>query len=140
MIVVDSSVWIAALRTDGKEAQALRALLDEDAVLLPMPVKIELLSGTSKRQRGALRSALSALPMAYPTDDTWRLMDGWTDRAATVGASFGVGDLLIAAIAHEAGALVWSLDAAFARLERLRFIDLYDPRGNDTSPRGDPRR
>ena len=127
MIVVDTSVWVAALRTEGSEAEMLRLLLDEDEVLLPIPVKIELLSGTSKRDRVALRSALSALPLAYPTDETWRLMDGWTDRTARAGAAFGVGDLLIAAIAHEAGALVWSLDAAFERLQRMRLIDLYRP-------------
>jgi predicted nucleic acid-binding protein len=53
-------------------------------------------------------------------------MDGWTDRTASAGATFGVGDLLIAAIAHEAGALVWSLDAAFTRLERLQLVERYD--------------
>jgi predicted nucleic acid-binding protein len=127
MIVVDTSVWIAALRADGPEAARLRQLLDADEVLLPIPVKIELLSGTSKRDRDKLRSGLSALPLAYPTDDTWRLMDAWTDRAAGAGAAFGIGDLLIAAIAHETGALVWSLDAAFPRLERLRLIECYEP-------------
>ena len=127
MIVVDTSVWIAALRADGLEAAKLRQLLDADEVLLPIPVKIELLSGTSKRDRDKLRSGLSALPLAYPTDDTWRLMDAWTDRAAGAGAAFGIGDLLIAAIAHETGALVWSLDAAFARLERLHLIECYEP-------------
>ncbi|HJR58648.1 MAG TPA: PIN domain-containing protein [Vicinamibacterales bacterium] len=124
---MDTSVWVAALRTDGGEAKNLRALLDDDEVLLAIPVKIELLSGTSQRQRAVLRSALSALPLAYPTDDTWRLMHLWTDRSARAGVAFGVGDLLIAALAHEAGALVWSLDAAFERLERLRLIDLYEP-------------
>jgi predicted nucleic acid-binding protein len=127
MIVVDTSAWVAALRKEGREAQVLRELLDADEVLLPVPVKIELLSGPSKRNRAALRSALSGLPVTYPTDDTWRLMNDWTDRAATAGASFGVGDLLIAALAHEAGALVWSLDSAFDRLERLRLIGLYEP-------------
>jgi predicted nucleic acid-binding protein len=127
VIAVDTSVWVAALRKDGTEARILRTLLDEDSVLLPVPVKIELLSGTSRRHRGALRSALSALPLAYPTDETWRLMEGWTDRTTRAGVSFGVGDLLIAAIAHESGALVWSLDAAFERLARLRAIGLYEP-------------
>ena len=127
MIAVDTSVWVAALRAGGREAERLRQLLDADEVLLPIPVKIELLSGTSKRDREKLRSGLSALPLAYPTDDTWRLMDRWTDRAAGVGAAFGVGDLLIAAIAHEAGALVWSLDAAFDRLERLCLVGCYEP-------------
>ena len=126
MIVVDTSVWVAALRRDRDEARILRTLLDADEVLLPVPVRVELLSGTSKRHRDALRLALSALPLAYPTDDTWRLMESWTDRAVAAGVSFGIGDLLIGAIAHEAGALVWSLDEAFARLERLRLVNLYD--------------
>jgi predicted nucleic acid-binding protein len=126
MIVVDSSVWIAALRSEtSREAQILRGLLDADEVLLPVPVKIELLSGTSTRHRARLRSALSALPLAYPTDDTWALMEEWTDRAVKGGAAFGVGDLLIAALAHESGALIWSLDDAFTRLERLRLAKLY---------------
>jgi predicted nucleic acid-binding protein len=127
MIAVDTSVWVAALRRDGGEARALRSLLDADEVLLPIPVRIELLSGTSKRQRAPLRSALSALPLAYPTDDTWRLRDGWTDRASAAGAAFGVGDLLIAALAHEAGALVWSLDSAFERLAQLKLVQCYEP-------------
>ena len=127
MIVVDSSVWVEALRHEGDEARVLRSLLDADEVLLPMPVKIELLSGVSRRERQPLRSGLSALPLAYPTDDTWRLMDAWTDRAVKAGAAFGVGDLLIAALAHEAGALVWSHDRAFARLERLKLVERYEP-------------
>jgi predicted nucleic acid-binding protein len=127
VIVVDTSVWVAALRAGGREGDVLRGLLDADEVLLPMPVKVEVLSGTSKRHRDALRLALSALPLAYPTDDTWRLMESWTDRAVKGGTSFGVGDLLIAAIAHEAGALVWALDDGFERMERLRFVGLYAP-------------
>ena len=127
MIVVDTSVWVAALRKDGKEAAILRQLLDADGVLLPVPVRIELLSGSSPRDRTRLRSALSALPVCYPTDETWKLIDDWTDRASKAGASFGVGDLLIGAITHEAGALVWSLDTAFERLHRLRLLDLYEP-------------
>lgn len=128
MIAVDTSVWVAALRDGaGAESAVLRQLLDADEALLPVPVRIELLSGTSRRDRAALRSSLTALPLAYPTDETWRLMDRWTDRASNAGESFGVGDLLIAAIAQEAGALVWSLDSAFERLARLRLIGLYEP-------------
>ena len=127
MIVVDTSVWVEALRRDGEQARVLRHLLDADDVLLPIPVKIELLSSVSQRERRTLRSGLSALPLAYPTDDTWRLVDSWTDRAVEAGASFGVGDLLIAALAHDAGALVWSNDRAFVRLERLQLVERYEP-------------
>lgn len=128
MIAVDTSVWIAALRDDTSlEARALRPLLDEDDVLLPIPVKIELLSGTSKRQRDALLRGLEALPVAYPTDETWRTLVRWTERTSTAGVAFGVGDLLIAAIANENGALLWSLDSAFDRMSRLRLVAQYAP-------------
>jgi predicted nucleic acid-binding protein len=127
MIVVDTSVWVAALRRDENDARVLRTLLDADEVLLPVSVKIELLSGISQRDRPALRSGLSGLPLAYPTDETWRLLDTWTDRAVKAGAAFGVGDLLIAALAHEVRALVWSHDRAFVRLERLQLVERYEP-------------
>jgi len=128
MIVVDTSVWIAALRDkSGVAAQTLQSLLDEDEVLLPIPVKVELLSGTSTRHRDTLRKGLEALPVAYPTDDTWRTMVVWTERTSAAGVTFGVGDLLIAAIANEQGALLWSLDSAFDRMSRLRLVRRYEP-------------
>jgi predicted nucleic acid-binding protein len=52
-------------------------------------------------------------------------MDRWAEQAGNRGQRFGVGDLLIAALAHDAGALVWSLDADFGRMARLKFVDLY---------------
>lgn len=128
MIVVDTSVWVTALRSAASpEARVLTTLLDADEVLLPVPVRTELLGGARAADRRQLRRTLTALPLAYPTDDTWSLIDRWAERARDRGDRFGVGDLLIAAIASEAGALVWSQDADFARMERLKFIELYDP-------------
>jgi len=128
MIAVDTSVWVAALRNrESAEAQVLQPLLDEDEVLLPIPVKVELLSGTSTRHRQALKKALEALPLAYPTDETWRTLVEWTDRTSEAGATFGVSDLLIGAIAAEHGALLWSLDTAFEHMSRLRLVSTYDP-------------
>lgn len=126
MVVVDTSVWIAVLRARGApEAPVLAALLDADEVLLPVPVRAELLLGAPTREREHLRRVLAALPVAYPTDDTWSLMEGWAAGAASAGQRFGVGDLLIAAIASEQGALLWSLDGDFQRMARLRFVSLY---------------
>jgi predicted nucleic acid-binding protein len=53
-------------------------------------------------------------------------MDGWIERVADAGQRFGFGDLLIGAMAKEQGALVWSLDADFARMERCGLIETYD--------------
>jgi predicted nucleic acid-binding protein len=128
MIVVDTSVWIAALRPrPGPERATLEALIDADAVGLPVPVRLEILGGASHADRPRLRRVLSALPVLYPTDETWRLMDRWVESAAAAGARFGIGDLLIGALAAESGALVWSLDRDFARMEDLDFLHRYEP-------------
>lgn len=128
MIVVDSSVWVASLRsTDSPEGPVLKALLDADEVALPYPVRVELLSGASNQDRPRLRRGLSALPVIYPTDETWQTIDLWTERASRAGRHFGFGDLLIAALAKEIGALTWSLDGDFAHMEQLKFVERYDP-------------
>ncbi len=127
MIAVDSSIWIAVLRSrTAPEAVVLASLLDSDSVLLCVPVRLELLLGAAARDRDRLRRALSGLPIAYPDDDTWKLVEQWVDRAADAGQRFGVGDLLIGALAAERGALVWSLDGDFERMARLKLISRYE--------------
>jgi predicted nucleic acid-binding protein len=128
MIVVDTSVWVAALRdASGTPARVLRQLLDADEVALPVPARTELLAGATRRDRPVLRRALSGLPLLYPTDDTWTTIDDWVNRAADAGQRFSLGDLLIGVLTTELGALVWSLDADFARMEKLELVERYAP-------------
>jgi len=128
VIVIDTSVWVEALRrAKSREAVVLRALLDADEAVVPVPVRVELLSGASNADRLRLRRGLSSLPLIYPSEDTWKLIDAWIDRAGRAGERFGLGDLLIGALASEAGALLWSLDADFERMERLGFVERYLP-------------
>jgi predicted nucleic acid-binding protein len=128
VIVVDTSIWVATLRSSASPLVAvLQRLLDNDDVALAIPVRIELLSGASASDRPRLRRALSALPVIYPTEATWQRIEEWIDRAGRSGQRFGFGDLLIAALAAELGAFVWSLDDDFERMSRLRFVGLYEP-------------
>lgn len=93
MIVVDTSVWVAAFRAGaGREAIHLRELLETDAVALAAPVRVEILS---------------------------------LDRVGRSGERFGLADLLIAALAVDEEAPVWSLDSDFARMARLGLLTVH---------------
>jgi predicted nucleic acid-binding protein len=128
VIVVDTSVWVAALRSaSGPEAVHLKKLLDADEVALTIPVRCEILIGASIQDRLRLRRVLSALPIYYPEASTWKLMDSWIDRAGAAGQHFGFADLLIGALAAEQRAPVWSLDSDFGRMASLGFLQTHQP-------------
>jgi predicted nucleic acid-binding protein len=116
VIFVDTSVWVAALRA---------ALLDSDEVGLPIVVRLEIIAGAGPRDRARVRRALSALPVYFPAAETWDRIEGWIEDASVAGQRFGIGDLLIAALAHEHDASLWSLDQDFERMSRLGFIRLH---------------
>lgn len=126
MIVVDTSVWIAARRKQ-RVADMLGLLLEADDVALALPVRLELLGGIAGHQRRAFLRSFAALPQLHPTEETWRTLPAWIERAADAGETFAIPDLLIAASTTEIGGLVWSLDKDFERMEQLGFVSRYDP-------------
>lgn len=126
MIVVDTSVWVAATREPSSAvASILRQLIDADEISLALPVRCELLAGVARKDRAAFRRALTALPVVVPSEDTWRVIEDWIEPAAEAGHRFAVTDLLIAGLAHDIGGLVWSLDDDFRRMESLGLVRLY---------------
>ena len=126
MICVDTSVWVAALDdATGSEARHLARLMRMDAMVLPSPVRIELLSGASRTGLATLQERLSALPQVVPDEETWDRIEGWLETAIAAGQRFALADLLIAATAAERGASVWTLDADFERMPKLGYVELY---------------
>jgi Predicted nucleic acid-binding protein, contains PIN domain len=126
VIAVDTSVWIDFFRGRSPAVQKLSILLDRDEVALPVSVRIEILSGAKKSEGQRLGRVLSALPVLYPTEELWSRMENWVTAGAAAGQRFGVGDLLVAALAVEHGCTLWSLDSDFARMARLRMVTLAE--------------
>ncbi len=128
MIVVDTSVWVQALRSrESLEAEELSHLLDEDRVALPAAVRLEILSGAGRRELPLLRRLLAALPVLYPERSTWDLATSWIEPSRRRGERFGFADLLIGAQAAESDAAVWSNDKDFERLASMGLIRLHEP-------------
>jgi predicted nucleic acid-binding protein len=48
-------------------------------------------------------------------------------RAADAGERFAFVDMMIGVLASDSGALVWSLDSDFERMERLGLVSRDDP-------------
>lgn len=123
MIAVDTSVWIEFFRGKNSKIIAnLSELIQASEVVLPYPVKIELLGGASKKERFVLKRALSALPLLIPERDDWELVEAWTLQSSERGERFGVFNLLIGALAAKTEAKIWSLDSDFGRMEKMKFI------------------
>lgn len=126
MICVDTSVWVEALRgAPSRAAWHLGELVEADAVLMPAPVRLELLAGAPGRDLPALADRLGALGPVIPDHATWQRAENWVGEAVAAGQRFGLVDLLIAATAAQHGAQVWSLDGSFDQMRHLGFVELY---------------
>lgn len=131
MIFVDTSVWVAYLRHGQRSVvETLDELLDREEVALAAPVRLELLSGTSQRSYRQLAGLLNAVPVFFPSKDTFALAERWLDTSRRRGQLFGAIDLIIAATAVERGGRVWSHDDDFRRLAQLGLLKLFSAPGS----------
>jgi predicted nucleic acid-binding protein len=115
MVLVDSSVWIEALRREGRldVKLALESLLEEYEATWCGPVKLEVLGGARQQDRKALEEQFSCIPYYPMTDALWDLAKNIAWRLRDKGCIVPWNDILIAALSVKAECRIYSVDKHF---------------------------
>ena len=116
LVLIDTSVWILALRKSA--AQAIRdevsRLLAENRVAISPMIRLELLGGTkSTGEFNRLKSRLSALHELPADEESWELATRLSFELRQKGKAIPYTDVLIAAAAMVGGCLLLHADRHF---------------------------
>lgn len=131
MILVDSSVWVDFFSSSpGRAGDELRRMIeDSEPFVLTGIVVAEVLQGLT-RDAAPIERFLEQWDMLEPVGfDTYRSAANIYRRARGKGVTLATIDTLIAAIALEHGASIFTLDQDFSRIARLAGLKLYRFRG-----------
>lgn len=129
MVLVDSSVWIEALRRQGRlEVKlALEGLLDVYEAQWCTPVRLEVLGGAKAGERGRLGRHFAAIPYRACTEADWDRAIALAWRLRDHGLTVPWLDVVIAALALHDTVRLYALDAHFARMAEFTGLRLYQP-------------
>lgn len=138
MVLVDSSVWIEALRRNGSlnVKLALENLLEAYEAAWCGPVKLEVLGGARPQDRKQLETHFSCLPYFPMADADWDLAKRLAWRLQDRGCLTPWNDVLIATLSVKADCRVYAVDKHFElmynagagiRLYRPGYAGKYNP-------------
>jgi predicted nucleic acid-binding protein len=125
--LVDSSVWVDFFSpSPGRGGAELRRMIEEsDPFALTGIVVAEVLQGL-RRDAGVIERFLAQWEMLEPRGfDTYRSAAAIYRAGRGKGLTSSIIDTLIAAIALEQGASVFTLDQDFVRIARMTGLELY---------------
>ncbi len=134
MILVDSSVWIDFLSSSpGTAGAELRRLIEEaEPVALAGVIVTEVLQGLTQ-DASVIERFLGMWEMLEPRGfSTYREAAAIFRMARAKGISLTTVDSLIAAIAFEHRATVFTVDKDFSRIARISALSLYPLRASRT--------
>src|SRR5579864_4498623 len=115
MVLVDSTVWIEAIRRGGRldVKLALENLLEEYEASWCGPVKLEVLGGARAQDRQPLEAHFSCIPYLPMTDTLWDAAKTLAWRLRDRGCTAPWNDILIATLSVQADCRIYALDKHF---------------------------
>ena len=122
MILVDSSVWIAAWRAqDSKIVTALTRYVEAGEASINLFIRTELLQGArDRRHQQALRDLLSPIPIHPFSDEMWEEAPNLYLKSRERGITLTTIDCLIATHAQLAHLPLWSLDQTLHKVPGIK--------------------
>ncbi len=129
MVLVDSSVWIEALRRSGllEVKVGLEGLLEEYQAQWCAPVRLEVLGGARASERKLLGEYFSVIPYRACSHEDWERGVALAWRIRDKGLSVPWLDVLIASMALHDGVRLYAIDAHFSKISQLTGLLLYEP-------------
>ena len=122
LLLADTSAWHHS--ASPRVSELWRRNLEESRIATTPPVRLEILfSARSARDYDEIARELSAIHQLPCGDEAWGRALDVQRRLAHVGAlhhrSVQIPDLLVAAVAEIAGAIVWHYDSDFDRIAEV---------------------
>jgi predicted nucleic acid-binding protein len=138
MVLVDSLVWIEALRRDVSVnvMLALEGLLEDYEAAWCGPVKLEVLGGARAQDRKKLEEQFSCIPYFPMADAAWNSAKNLAGRLCDKGCTAPWNNVLIATLSVRAGCRIYAVDKNFEmmyhsgagiRLYKPDYAGKYDP-------------
>lgn len=120
MILVDSSVWIAAWRgADERIVATLSQLVESEAAAMNPLIRVELLQGAKDAgHQRALQALITPIPI-LSLEDIWEDVPRYALRWRSHGVTLTTIDAIIATQSIATRYALWSLDKVFTRIEGL---------------------
>ncbi|MBI2343013.1 MAG: PIN domain-containing protein [Deltaproteobacteria bacterium] len=118
MILVDSSVWIAAWRgSDAETVAQLTQLIERETVAINWLIRTELLQGARDRTHArTVQRLLEPIPVIPFPDALWDAAPGFYLECRQAGVTLTTIDSLIATHVKVARYQLWSLDHIFTKI------------------------
>ncbi len=127
MVLVDSSIWIEALRREGRieEKVGLECLLDEYEAMWCGPIKLEVLGGARQQERKRLRGYFDSIPYRSMRDPDWDFAVENYWRLRDAGHTLPFNDVLIGSLSLRWICRVYARDRHFEIMRDVLGVRLY---------------
>lgn len=127
MILVDSSVWIAAAKPENPECEKLGEEIQDGNVIITKIIQVEVCQGSrTKTEFAKLWDSFLGFEFLVVNDEIWFKSSKNYFRCRKNGLTLSTIDCLIATLAQIHDLTLWTLDSVLQSSSNVLGFDLYE--------------